>query len=132
MPFPSADCPVSERSSRTWLVYWRATFTSRAAARACSPSRLATTTWRVSMDSALFLRCQDIACQVDVLLSLIANALRERGQVVIRLLVGEADDHWQVRAGNDLDGSLGAEKRRGDIGGCSAEHVGQNENAAPA
>jgi len=68
-----------------------------------------------------------MAGNVDAALSLFSNDFGSRSQGLPFPYLREFDQHRQVDACHDLDLVL-IEKRGGDVGGCTAEHIGQNQN----
>src|SRR5205085_11595234 len=73
---------------------------------------------------------EQFACKVNPLLTLHANLTSQISKLFIARLRSQLDDHRQVHARYDFDLSL-AQKHRGDVGRRPAEHVRQEDYAAP-
>src|SRR5215475_11945408 len=73
-------------------------------------------------------RLQDVAREVNLFLTLIANAMSKGFERFILLLLRKLYDHRQVYAGYHLDRL--SQKSRGDVCRCAAKHVGEQKHSA--
>src|SRR5262245_64238430 len=64
---------------------------------------------------------------VDCFLSLVSYAARDDVKCLVRLLVGQFENHGQIDAGHNLD-RRAAQKSAGEIGRRAAEHVRQQQH----
>src|SRR5689334_20578977 len=140
--------PMMLRPFTTWPSFaieisasnFSAVFTSRTAARACRPSRFRIS--RIALCSSVVpapIRVRDVAGArrggrrrpEDVLLPVALDEPGERVRVHLAARGGELDEDRHVAAGDDLRTGLA---RDGEtlIGGRVAEHVGDDDDAAPA
>src|SRR5262245_5726133 len=65
--------------------------------------------------------------KVDCFLSLVSDAARDDVQRLIRLLVGQFENHGQIDASHDLD-RRAAQESAGEISRRAAEHVRQHQH----
>src|SRR5215831_19609174 len=89
--------------------------------------------WRMENDpyslsnSTLLTWRKHLTRKVDCFLSLVSDAARDDVQCLVRLLVGQFEDHGQIDAGHNLD-RRAAQESAGEIGRRAAEHVRQHQH----